>query len=488
MPSNDFHSRIVYQVFPDRFSIGDTRTVQEKIAEGLYPVDAVPKDWDQLPEKTHDQGSHFFGGDLAGLIEKLGYIQQLGANAIYMTPLFPAPSYHKYDTRDYKNIDPAIGDFETFDRLIQEAHKRDIKIVIDIVLNHLSDQHPYFQEAIANPESKYREYFNFTDYPDTYDCWWGYRHMPELRLENPIVQEDFITGEDSVVRFWLEQGIDGIRLDCANDLGPAACRLIRETAKVVNPDAMIIGEVSGFAAEWLNVLDGVQSYFNTVSIYSLIENRISAAQFGANLKTLYDAAPKEKLLNSFNMLSSHDYRRILTILGGNIEQYAMALILQFTLPGVPMIYYGEEIGMEGEADPMNRAPMRWDSEDWNTSVLNFYQHLIRLRKQRKELCQGDFMDLSQWLNNGVVAYFRYLPEDPKQCSLIMINPTQEKKNFRLFVPYSYFLSDVIMENIFTGTQTKNIDSYLDLEIEAQAGAIYLPDYLYKDNYSFYKRI
>jgi alpha-glucosidase len=356
------------------------------------------------------------------------------------------------------------------------------------VINHLSDQHPYFQEALRNPNSKYRDYFYFTEYPDIYNCWWGYRHMPELRLEHEAVREEFITAEESVIRFWLDKGIDGIRLDCANDLGPEVCRLIYDTVKAQNPETIVIGELSGFAAEWLEVLDGVQSYFSTVSIYSLLEEKISASQFGANISTLHKEAPDNKLFNSFTMLSSHDYRRVLTILKNDIDRYLLALILQFTLPGIPMIYYGEEIGMEGESDPLNRAPMRWDESHWNQDVLRLYQRLIKLRKEHDELCRGEFMDLSQWLNNGAAAYFRYLPEDPKQCSLVVVNPTEEKKSFRLFIPYSYFLSNVMMEDLFTGQTTQNIDSYLDIEVGPQQGAIYLPDYLYKKNYSFYKRI
>ena len=188
------------------------------------------------------------------------------------------------------------------------------------------------------------------------------------------------------------------------------------------------------------------------------------------------------------MLSSHDSGRAFTILNRDMDQYALALILQFTLPGVPMIYYGEEIGMEGEGDPLNRAPMRWNEDNWNKDILKLYQQMIRLRKERVELCHGEFLELSNWLNNGVVAYFRYIRDDPKQCSLIIVNPTDEKKTFRLFVPYSYLLSDVIMEDVFTGKRVMNIDSYLDIEIEPRKGTVYIPDYLYKDNYSFYKRI
>lgn len=474
---------------PDRFHIGNNLTIHGKIAQGLYPHNGIPKNWNELPEEKQEENNyHFYGGDLAGIIEKLDYIQHLGANVIYLTPFFRSNTYHKYDTLDYKSIDPAMGDFSTFDELIRQAHQRDIKVLIDLVLNHLSDQHPYFKEAVRNPDSQYRDYFYFTDHPNTYNCWWGFPFMPELRLEHEAVQEEFITGQDSVIRFWLEKDIDGIRLDCANDLGPEVCRVIYDTVKMVNPNAILLGEVAGFAAEWLHVLDGVQSYFITVSIYSLLQKKISASQFGMNLKTLYEESPDKKILNSFTMLSSHDSGRAFTILNRDMNQYALALILQFTLPGIPMIYYGEEIGMEGKGDPLNRAPMQWNEDNWNKDILNLYQQMIQLRKERVELCRGEFLELSHWLNNGVIAYFRYLPEDPKQCSLVIINPTENKKTFRLFVPYSYFLSDVIIKDIFTGQQTINIDSALDIEIEPMKGAVYLPDYLYKNNYSFYKRI
>jgi glycosidase len=488
MSKDWFHSCIVYQIMPDRFHIGNNLTIHQKIAQGHYPPHAIPKDWDELPEDRHAENNvHFYGGDLAGILEKLDYIRNLGADAMYLTPVFRSNSYHKYDTLDYTSIDPSLGDLATFEDLIHQAHQQNIKVIIDIVLNHVSDHHPYFKEAHQNPHSKYREYFYFTE-PNTYQCWWGYPSMPELRLEHEAVKEEFITGKESVIRFWLEKGVDGIRLDCANDLGYEICRAIYETAKAINPDAIILGEVANFAAEWLQVLDGGQSYFITASIYSLLNRQISASQFGANLKTLYEQSPRGNLLNSLTMLSSHDSQRALTVLNGDMNTYRLALLLQFTLPGVPMIYYGEEIGMQGGADPLNRAPMQWNETQWNNDILSVYQQMIRLRKERVEFCYGEFLELSQWLANGVVAYFRYVADDPKQYSLVIINPTEQKKAFRLFIPYSYLVSDVIMEDLFTRKRIKSIDSFLDIEIDPLKGAVYIPDYLYKGNYSFYKRI
>jgi len=488
MKTNWWNKSVIYQIFPDRFNIGDNKTIAEKIKMGLYPSNAVAKNWDSLP--TNEEGFifHFFGGDLQGIIEKIDYIKNLGVSVLYLTPIFSCGTYHGYDAQDYKAINKGLGDIQKFKELVNELHKENIKLIIDVSISHLSSEHPYFKEAITNPNSKYKDYFYFTNYPKEYQCWYGFDYLPQLNFGNPAVLEEFITNEDSVIKFWIKQGVDGIRFDCANDLGPKIDSIIYKTIKDTNPDAFMIGEIFNFAGDWANYLDGVQSYFFTSSIFSLFEGKISSTQFGAEISNAINKFPYEKLLNSPIFLSSHDIKRSLTKFNGNEDILFLATLLQFSLPGIPMIYYGEEIGMTGGEDPFNRSPMKWNDKEWNHSILEKYKYLIKLRNTRPELQYGKIIELSEWLNNGVIAYLRYIEDDPKSFSLVIINPTTENKNFRLFIPYSYFFNDLIMEDFFTGKQLKSTSSYMDVEIEPASGYLYCPDYLYKKNYSFFNRI
>lgn len=245
------HNAVIYQIFPERFAIGGGRTVHDKRGDGFYTAEGdTVSSWDELPQPGWGQNQQFFGGDLAGIRERLPYLQELGVNLIYLTPFYASPTNHRYDTVDYFTVDPASGSLEDFCLLVEAIHACGMRIIIDIALNHVSDRHPVFQEACRNPESRYRDFFSFLSYPDRYVGWYGYPSMPELNFANPEVVDTFITGEESVLRFWLRQGVDGFRLDTANDLGMPLMRLIRDTVREINPDAVVIGEVSQYPGGW----------------------------------------------------------------------------------------------------------------------------------------------------------------------------------------------------------------------------------------------
>ncbi len=475
---------IIYQIFPDRFFIGKGKNIENKRA--LYHKDAELKQWSDEIAKGN-MHYHFFGGDIDGIIEKLDYIKDTGADWIYINPVFPATTYHRYDATNYKKVDENLGGMESFELLIKTAHEKGIKVVIDIALNHLSSSHPYFKEAISNPHSKYRSYFIFKNYPDIYDCWWGVGYLPELDYTNPEVLEEFITGEESVIKFWSRKGVDGIRLDCANDLGIELCKKIKSVAKEINPEIIIVGEVYSYAAEWTYILDSVQSYYITDSIYSVVKNRITSEQFGKNIERLYRESDKKGLLNSFVMLSSHDHKRAVTALEGDIEKYRQAILLQFTLPGIPKIYYGEEIGMAGDSDPYNRAPMVWDNSKWNSEIMEMYNSVIKLRKNRVELQEGELIELSESIGNGVIVYIRYMKESRKDYSIIVINCESRAKSIRVFLPYSFIFSDMKLDNLLGDDYVRTTGSFMDIELKPNECRVYAPDYLYKNNYNFYKR-
>ncbi len=478
---------IVYQIFPDRFNIGNNRSISDKFNEGLYSTAAIAKNWHEPVEHVRDSHHHMYGGDISGITEKLDYIKNLGATIIYMTPLFQSDTNHKYDSYDYRSIDKAFGGMDDFRVLINKAHEKGLKIVIDLVLNHISDKHPFFVDAVSNPESIYRDYFFFRNYPHEYTCWWGHRSMPELNLENPAVQNEFITGEHSILSYWANEGIDGVRLDCANDLGCFVNRLIRDTMRKKYPDMFVIGEVFNFAPEFAACLDSLQSYYFTSSIISLLNSHINSVQFGKNITEAVNSFSHEDLISNMNILSSHDVSRIKNVLEHDNNKLRIAVCLQFLLPGVPWIYYGDEIGMSGGSDPLNRAPMIWDESRHDRCLHEFYNSLIKLRKERRELRSGKIKDLSEWAANGIVSFLRYSQDAPEEFSLTVVNPEKETKKFRLFVPYSYLFGDMRLRDVFTGREIVSCMSYVEIEAEAFSTSVYVPDRNCKMNYDFFKR-
>ncbi len=473
----------VYQIFPDRFAIGLNRNIHQK--RELYPRHAIPRDWDHKPTRHPDTPREFLGGDLWGILEKLDYIERLGIKTVYLTPFFISPSNHKYDALDYKAIDPGMGDDEVFQKLIDTLHKKDMKLIIDLALNHVSIEHPYFQEALKDPHSKYRKFFRFVDEPVHYESWTGHINMPELNLQNPEVLSTFITGEDSVIAHWLRKGVDGIRLDCANDLGREVTAVINEQVKKINPEAYLIGEVSNFAAEWARILDGTQSYFVSHSIYSLLDEEISSRQFIKNIQDSYDEYGREKMCQSLVMLASHDCPRALDVFHHNRLKLKLGLLLQFTLPGVPMVYYGDENGMTGGHDPQNRAGMVWDESQWDGDLRDYYRQLIRIRNEYPFFQTGAWKEVSSALPKGLVAYYRS-GEKEWEVGIVALNVNNKKKKVRIFIPYSHLYSNMILKDVFSGTRIKIQSSFIDIELAEGQGMLLLPEFGSIAGYRFYK--
>lgn len=478
---------LVYQIFPDRFFIGKQQTADSKFERKLYPAHAKKMQWDESPIKNDAKNQHF-GGDLWGISEKADYIASLGVDAVYITPVYEAPSYHRYDSVNYRSVDKALGGMDAFRTMIGSLHQKGIKVIIDLVLNHLSSNHPFFIEAKTGSQSPFRDYFLFND-DGSYACWWGNSGMPELNLENNNVVEEFITGPNSVLKFWIDMDIDGFRLDCANDLGIKICSIVSETAKKIKPDIYIIGETFHYGAQWKKGLDGIQSYYYTASILSLLHGEISSRQFGMNISTLFnEMEPLGGIHQSWCMLSSHDFPRPLTTLHGDIAKFKLAVLLQFTLPGIPMIYYGDEIGMQGGEDPGNRAPMIWDEKHQSSEIRKYYRQIIALRKSRNEFAGGNFVDFSDWLSNGVAGFMRTSKEDPRDYCLIFVNPSKEPRRFTLFVPAAHMFSDLVLKDYFTGSAIRSSCGSITIEIPAVSGAVYIPDYHCKEHYLFSKRL
>ncbi|MFC0302652.1 glycoside hydrolase family 13 protein [Virgibacillus soli] len=387
---------IWYQIFPDRFANGDAN---------LNPIGTLP--WGEgKPTPTN-----FFGGDFQGVIDHLDYLVDLGINGIYFTPIFKAYSNHKYDTIDYMEIDPQFGDKETFRKLVKKCHKRGIRVMLDAVFNHSGYYFPPFQDVLKNQEeSTYANWFHIWDFPvitapkPNYDTFSFGASMPKLNTENPNVKKYLF----DVARYWIQEfDIDGWRLDVANEVDHAFWRDFRKAVKDIKPDAYILGEIWHDAMPWLqgDQFDAVMNYpFTESAIAFFAKQNISANNFANILTEVIHMYPDSVNEVAFNLLSSHDTPRILTLANGQIERVKLLYLFQLTFIGTPCIYYGDEIGMSGGQDPGCRACMIWEDEKQNHDLLHYIQALIQLRKSDKVFSNQ--------------AHFRFLKADDKTNTLI----------------------------------------------------------------------
>lgn len=421
-----FKGGIMYQIFPDRFyRSGDVR-----VGEGKW----LHADWNGSPEfRPNAQGkvlnNDFFGGNLRGIAEKLDYLQSLHVTVLYLNPIFQAYSNHRYDTGDYKQIDPVLGTEEDFANLVSECAKRGIRILLDGVFNHTGDDSRYFNKyghydelgAYQSKNSKYYAWYNFKHFPDKYASWWGIDTLPAVNEYCPSYI-DFITGEDGVLRHWMKYDIGGYRLDVADELPDEFIVRIREAVKQKNPDALVLGEVWEDASNKIaysrrrkyfqgKELDSVMNYPIKDAIINFVTCNDST-MFRQTVATLRDNYPKCVLDSLMNILGTHDTVRILTALGGVYvydketmsktflsserraeakERLKAATVLLFTLFGVPCIYYGDEIGMEGYSDPFCRFPFAWDRMD--TEILEHYRTLCAFRAALDVFKDSEYTEL-----------------------------------------------------------------------------------------------
>ncbi len=435
-----FKGGVMYQIFPDRFCRG----------AGSYPVSdgkILREDWGGIPSfRPNEAGkilnNDFFGGNFNGVREKLPYLKELGVTVIYFNPIFEAYSNHRYDTGDYLRVDPLLGTEEDFDRLVEEAKALGIHVVLDGVFNHTGDNSRYFNKygtydsvgAFQSQNSPYADWYRFREFPSLYDCWWGIEILPEINESSPSYQK-FILGENGVIRHWLRHGIGGYRLDVADELPDFFLKSVRETVKAENPDAVIIGEVWEDASNKISYdvrrqyLQGFE--LDSVMNYPLKDAIINFVQTGMTyllretIAMLVDNYPKQTLDSLMNILGSHDTPRILTVFGGtecsDKEEMARlrmddetlkkaktmlktAAVLQFTLPGVPCIYYGDEAGMEGYRDPFCRKCFPWDEID--ADLHDFYAKLgkIRTEELKRVFAEGEYSEV--YADTGLIVFSR----------------------------------------------------------------------------------
>ena len=445
----------MYQIFPDRFA--KKGPTPDALPEGRV----MHKQWCEPPVWEADKqgvirNNDFFGGNLQGVIEKLPYLQSLGVTCLYLNPIFESHSNHRYDTADYRHIDPLLGTRDDLKKLIAKAKRRGMRVLLDGVFSHTGADSVYFNKngrydsvgAYQSLQSPYASWYHFTQWPNAYDGWWGFNTLPEVDELNEQFLA-FITGKDGVLDYWLQTGIGGWRLDVADDLPDAFLESLRTRVKAVDPDGIVIGEVwedasnkqsYGHRRRYLlgRQLDSVMNYPFREAILQYLKTGKTALFFDGIL-TVLENYPPQVVRVLMNFLGTHDTERAITLLAGvpangrgrswqaettlspserkhGEQLLRLAAALLYTLPGVPCIYYGDETGMEGYRDPFNRGCFPWDR--MNEDLISWYRSLGDLRKTCTAFIDGAFTPAFE--NNGALGYTR---QDDRSTVLCAVNPT-----------------------------------------------------------------
>jgi glycosidase len=383
-----------YQIFPERFQNGDPSN------DPKVPMRPEGKAWnihDRYMEPWGGKPSYnnFFGGDLKGILEKLPYLEELGISAIYLNPVFRSVSNHKYDTADYMKVDPGLGDMDLFKELTRTCHEKGIRVIIDGVFNHTGDEFWAFRDILKNQQkSRYLKWYFVKSFPvvvkgnPPYEAWWGFGDMPKLNTRNPEVREHLL----KVAAYWIrEGGADGWRLDVPNEVPHDFWVEFRKRVKAARRDAYIVGEIWQIRPEWLrgDEFDALMNYpFRQALIDFFVYEKIDAGEFDAALMLEHLHYPEQALPVRFNLIGSHDKPRFLTVCRGEERKLRLAVLFQLSALGAPVIYYGDEIGMEGGKDPDNRRCFPWDKKKWNPGLRAWYKKLLSIRRNEKSLRRG----------------------------------------------------------------------------------------------------
>lgn len=433
---------IIYHIFVDRFNRADGVKTKRKYR--------LHESFSESPEVVSADGKYyaddFFGGNFNGIREKLDYLEELGVGIIYLSPIFKAYSNHRYDTGDYLKVDELLGTEDDFKRLLDAAHEKGMKIILDGVFNHSGADSLYFNKfgtydslgAYQSKSSPYYDWYYFKKFPDEYACWWGCDNVPDLNKSNKDYRA-LVFGKNGVVEKWQKLGADGWRLDVVDELPIDFVNLLIKKIKSVNKDALVIGEVWEDASTKVSYgelrpyllgdqLDGTMNYPFMNAIIAYVRDG-DEKFFKDTVQSILENYPKETVYCLMNSLGTHDTVRIINALsdvrahgwskthklGYKLpdseyekakKKLYLASVLQFTLPGIPSIFYGDEAGLQGFDDPINRRPYPWGSED--KEILAHYKKLGRIRRENRAVFSGGFNMRDE---NGLVAYERTSGDD-----------------------------------------------------------------------------
>lgn len=393
------NNKVVYQIFPSRFAT----------------TESVPKDeWYKVPIGPRDN----LKGNLRGIINRLGHIKQLGIDVIYMTPVFRSDSTHKYDTIDYYKIDPSFGDESDLKELVDKAHDMGMRVILDAVFNHTSPKFFAFQDIVDKElESEYIDWYYIESFPlksgfkqekPNYKTFAYHGGMPKLNLQNEAVADYFI----NVAKYWIEKcDIDGWRLDVGDEVSHYFWKKFRRAIKAVKPEALIIGEIWHYAGDFLegDEWDTVMNYPFYLAVQDFVANKsITASQFAGRLGLLEGRLYRQIIPVLLNLIDSHDTARFMHVAGNNRDKLKLAAAMQLLLPGMPMIYYGDEFGMTGGNDPDCRRGMVWDEDYQDKEMFVWYSKLTSIRKQLPALLEGELAECVTDDENAIIKMVREL--------------------------------------------------------------------------------
>jgi cyclomaltodextrinase len=414
---------IFYQIFPDRFANGDVRNDPPNV----QPWGSEPTLW------------NFMGGDLRGVIQRFDYLLDLGITAIYFNPIFQATSNHRYNVSDYYRIDPKLGDLNEFKALLEVAHRNEVRIIIDGVFNHCGRGFFAFNDLMENGEhSPYKDWFHINDFPlnayeengeANYKAWWDFPSLPKFNTDNPAVRTYIF----DVARYWIDQGADGWRLDVPNEIDDDTFWAeFRHVVKNANREAYLVGEIWDGDPRWVGEynFDGLMNYPVREALLKFLKGEDTACDFADTAENFLEKYPRENVYAMYVPLGSHDTKRLMTELNGDINKVKLAFAFQFVYPGAPAIYYGDEVGLEGDKDPDCRRAFPWERGNGDEVIRSWVKHLISLRKRNACLRRGDYQQIFLDKARCTYAFARTLGDE---AILAAINASDSRRHLKLLV-------------------------------------------------------
>ena len=451
---------VIYQIFPDRFENGDSSNDPANLVE-----------WNSVPN-----GDSRYGGDVAGIRKRMSYLQHLGVGAIYFNPVFTSPVIHRYETTNFKEIDSQFGTNEEFAKLTVDLEKVGIRTILDGVFNHTAPDFFAFKDILEKQQnSKYTDWYFINGYPvkvednPKYVGWWGVKSMPKLNVKNREVAQHLL----SVPEFWAKNArVHGWRLDAANEVDSSFWIAFRNKVKSLDPNCWIVGEVWGDGTPWLkgDQWDSIMGYqFRDAAIRFVAEGKLKPSEFVDRLMSVYQSYAPQVSRNLMNLLSSHDTARFLTLCKGDQRLARLAATLQLTWVGTPSIYYGEEIGMEGDHDPGCRAGMAWERVNDQNPMLSHYRKLILARRSSAALRSGKPVALMSDDTANTLAYARVHGKD---VVVVVANRSEQLRRVTIKLGP---LSTTTMRDIFTGGAATSTGGTITVEVAPLSAAVLMPE-------------
>lgn len=488
---------VFYQIFPDRFANGDPTTDPQPDEYEFRGHGPRTYPWESDPDPDQPFPLVFYGGDLPGIEGRLDYLQRLGVNGLYLNPIFTAYSNHKYDVADYEHVDPHFGGDEALVSLRAALDRRAMRYVLDIVPNHAGYWHPWFQAAREDPAAPTADYFTFRRHPDEYATWLGVWTLPKLNYASPALRQAMYGAPDAVLRRWLRPPFraDGWRVDVANmlarqgptQMGAEIARAMRAAVREAHTDAYLMGEnffdatpqlqgdqwdgvmnYTGLTLPFWYWLNGYKQWVHGLSEYVVSPVKWSTRALIDTWESRRAAIPWVIAIQQYNLLDSHDTSRIRSIVGGNDALHRLALIVLFTFPGVPGLYYGDEIGMADDPVLHSRGCMPWDRDQWDHELLDFHKRLIGLRKASAALRHGGFEVVL--CEEDAFAYQRETATD--RVLVVAHRSTVPRSTAVLRVDQAGMPDGTILENALTGERAVVKHGHVDLGRWNQGGMIW----------------